>query len=201
MTLAYGGIDFQIREVVLKHKPQQLLDASAKATVPVLIRDDEVILDESMDIIDWSLSQSDPSGWKDFSAAKLASMSALINENDHVFKDHLDHYKYSEQFSQQSKARYREQGEVFLAKLEGLLVLSGFRQAKSEFLFGDRISYADVAVFPFVRQFANVEPEWFSSSPYPKLRRWLNYHLDSDLFASTMKKYPAWKAGDPATDF
>jgi glutathione S-transferase len=200
MALAYGGFDFQIREVILKHKPQQLLDASAKATVPVLIRDDEVILDESMDIIDWSLGQSDPAGWKDFPADRLASMASLIDENDRIFKDHLDHYKYSDQHPEFSKAEYRERGERFLAKLEGLLVLSGFRQGQSEFLYGDRISYADVAIFPFVRQFANVEPAWFKSSPYPKLKRWLSYHLDSPLFASVMKKYPAWKAGDPATN-
>jgi len=201
MALACAGIDFEVREVVLKHKPQQLLDASPKATVPVLIRDDGVVLDESMDIIHWALAVNDPAGWKDFSDDELAAMSELIEENDRVFKDHLDHYKYSDRFEAASKLEYREQGEVFLAKLEGMLMLGSFMKGTSSYLFGDRVSYADIAIFPFVRQFANVEPAWFRTAPYPRLREWLTDHLESRLFASVMQKYPAWKHGDPQLSF
>lgn len=194
MSLAYAGIEFQIREVVLKDKPREMLDDSPKATVPVLLRGGLPVLEESLDILEWSLSENDPDGWMDHPAEKLLKMQNLVEENDHVFKLHLDHYKYSDRFPAHSREVYRQAGEPFLQKLEVLLL-------DTAFLFGDRISYADVAIFPFIRQFSNVEPVWFASAPYPHLRKWLARFLDSDLFQSVMKKYPAWKLNDPVLYF
>ena len=199
MGLAYAGIEFQIREVVLKNKPPEMLDESPKATVPVLLRGDLPVLEESLDILEWSLSENDPDGWIDYPADKLLKMQNLVEENDHVFKLHLDHYKYSDRFPedrfpQPPREVYRQAGEPFLQKLEVLLL-------DTRFLFGDRISYADVAIFPFIRQFSNVEPTWFSTAPYPGLRRWLARFLNSNLFQSVMKKYPPWEVDQPVLYF
>jgi glutathione S-transferase len=194
MGLAYAGIEFQIREVVLKDKPLEMLDESPKATVPVLLRGDLPVLEESLDILEWSLSENDPDGWIDYPADKLLKMRNLVEENDNVFKLHLDHYKYSDRFPEHSREVYRQAGESFLQKLEVLLL-------DTTFLFGDRISYADVAIFPFIRQFSNVEPTWFAIAPYPGLRKWLASFLNSILFQSVMKKYPPWVVGQPVLSF
>jgi len=189
MALAYAGIDFQIREVDLKHKPREMLDISPKATVPVLLNRDSSVLEESLDILLWSISENDPDGWHDYPRGVLSLMVRLVSENDDVFKEHLDHYKYSDRYPDESQRSYREHCEVFLKKLEAQL-------ARTTFLFGGRISYADVAIFPFIRQFSNVEPKWFLSSRYPKLRDWLSCFLESRLFESIMKKYQPWQIED-----
>ena len=194
MGLAYAGIEFQIREVVLKDKPREMLDDSPKATVPVLLRGGLPVLEESLDILEWSLSENDPDGWLDYPAERLLKMQILIEENDNVFKLHLDHYKYSDRFPEDPREVYRQAGEIFLQKLEVLLL-------DSPFLFGNRISYADVAIFPFIRQFSSVEPVWFSAAPYPNLRNWLASFLNSDLFQSVMRKYPTWKVDHPVLYF
>jgi glutathione S-transferase len=194
MGLVYAGIDFEIREVDLKHKPQEMLDASIKATVPVLIHEDLHIIDESIDILSWSISQNDPDCWNDFCEESKTRMASLVHENDHVFKEHLDHYKYSDRYLEQSQEVYREQGEIFLKNLESLL-------SESAFLFGESVSYADVAIFPFIRQFSNVDPVWFRSAPYPFLRTWLDHFLESKLFNSVMTKYDPWNVGDPVRHF
>jgi len=189
MALAYAGIDFQIREVDLKHKPREMLDISPKATVPVLLNRDSSVLEESLDILLWSISENDPDGWHDHPRGVLSLMVRLVSENDDVFKEHLDHYKYSDRYPDESQRSYREHCEVFLKKLEAQL-------ARTTFLFGGRISYADVAIFPFIRQFSNVEPKWFLSCRYPKLRDWLSCFLESRLFESIMKKYQPWQIED-----
>ena len=194
MGLAYAGIEFQIREVVLKDKPREMLDDSPKATVPVLLRSGLPVLEESLDILEWSLAENDPEGWMDYPAEQLLKMQDLVEENDGVFKLHLDRYKYSDRFPESPREEYRQQGESFLQKLEVLLL-------DTAFLFGDRISYADVAIFPFVRQFSNVEPVWFTTAPYPHLRKWLASFLNSDLFLSVMKKYSPWKVNSPVLNF
>lgn len=194
MGLAYAGIEFQIREVVLKDKPKEMLDDSPKATVPVLLRSGLPVLEESLEILKWSLSENDPDGWMDHPAERLLMMQKLVEENDNIFKEHLDHYKYSDRFPEHTREVYRQAGETFLQKLEVLLL-------DTPFLFGNRISYADVAVFPFIRQFSNVEPSWFTSAPYPHLRKWLASFLNSDLFQSVMKKYPTWKVDHPVLYF
>jgi glutathione S-transferase len=193
MALAAAGLEFEIREVVLRDKPKELLTLSSKATVPVLDLGHTVI-DESLDIIKWSLAQNDPAGWMRFDNNQLANMAALIDACDSGFKRHLDHYKYSDRYPAHPLEDYRNQCLPFLETLN--------RQLESNaYLFAGRISYADIAICPFVRQFANVDAAWFGSLALPGVQRWLSELLESERFKSIMTKYPQWRAGDAATIF
>jgi glutathione S-transferase len=177
MALRYSGVAVQIIEVSLKAKPAEMLALSPKGTVPVLSVDGRVI-DESLAIMRWALAQNDPEGWllEDDGATQ-----ALIEENDQGFKYQLDRYKYAERYPEQPMEHYRAEGEVFLSKLEGLL-------AQREYLLAGHLSLADVALAPFVRQFAHVDREWFGRAPYPRLQAWLQRFLESPLFIAIMAK-------------
>ena len=195
MTLAYSGIQTELREVVLRQMPASLLTCSPKGTVPVLVLPDGRVIDESRDIIDWALAENDPQQWLPAAGdAAQGAIDRLIDENDHSFKQHLDHYKYADRHLQHPASVYRSEGERFLQQLERHLQPHGW-------LPGERMGVADVAIFPFVRQFALVDKPWFDSRPFPRLHAWLNYFLDSVLFARVMKKYPQWQAGDSMTVF
>jgi glutathione S-transferase len=186
MALYYASITVEIREVSLANKPWQMLQLSAKGTVPVLHLPDN-ILDESMDIMYWALSQSDPDGW--INAELTSQTKQLIQVNDYKFKGWLDKYKYWERFPEQPQAFYREQAEFFIGSLEAKL-------SRHNYLLSDSLSLADVAVFPFIRQFASVDRAWFDAAPYPKLQRWLQGQLMSDVFSHSMVKQPFWREGD-----
>ena len=177
MALRYSGVAVPIIEVSLKAKPAEMLALSPKGTVPVLSVDGRVI-DESLAIMGWALAQNDPEGWllEDDGATQ-----ALIEENDQGFKYQLDRYKYAERYPEQPMEHYRAEGEVFLSKLEGLL-------AQREYLLAGHLSLADVALAPFVRQFAHVDREWFGQAPYPRLQNWLQRFLESPLFIAVMAK-------------
>lgn len=181
MALHYSGVAVQIVEVSLKAKPAEMLALSGKGTVPVLSVDGRVI-DESLDIMRWALAQNDPQDWllKDDPQAQQHS-AALIEENDQVFKVHLNRYKYAERYPEQPMAFYRSEGEVFLHKLDELL-------EGRDYLLADHPSLADIALMPFVRQFAHVDREWFGQTPYVRLQAWLQRFIDSDLFTSVMAK-------------
>jgi len=183
MAIRYSEISVELREVALNNKPVELLHSSPKATVPVLIKPDGSILEESLDIMHWALKRNDPQNW--LHSANKPNMESLILVNDSDFKIHLDHYKYADRFPAQPPAHYRQLGESFLAQLEHLL-------HDQPYLTGRTISIADIALFPFIRQFAYVDINWFNCAPYPKLRNWLNHWLASDLFASVMHKQPPW---------
>jgi len=195
LAVAASGISVELREVVLKNKPQPMLDISPKGTVPVLLLPDGIVLEESRDIIRWALTQSDPMGWQSgASSDELWEAETLIQENDFVFKQHLDRYKYADRHPEQSQQWYREQGEVTLKKLEQ-------RLSSHRYLTGDRVTVADIAIMPFIRQFASVDRVWFDQSPYPSLRQWLDQWLKTDLFERVMKKYPAWSPEEPGIAF
>ncbi|MDQ6994882.1 MAG: glutathione S-transferase [Mariprofundaceae bacterium] len=181
MAIAYSGVHVELREVVLKNKPSELIEASPKATVPVLILPDGRVLDESRDIMQWALAQNDPDGWLNH------QNNTLINMNDGGFKVALDHCKYAERFPEQSQAHYRSQGEVFLHHVEASL-------NKHQFIESHQLSITDIAIFPFIRQFAYVDMAWFEASSYVQLQGWLHHLLQSNLFLSVMKKYPAWQS-------
>ena len=183
LAIASSNLSVDLREVVLKDKPQALLDISPKATVPVLVSSDGKIIDESVDIMHWALQQSDPEHW-------LATIDhELISNNDGNFKHWLDRYKYADRHPEQSEHYYRQQGEYTLLLLEQRLMMSAY-------LSGENISFTDVAIFPFIRQFAAVDLTWFDSAPYPKLRAWLHALISSELFRSIMVKNQAWKPDD-----
>jgi len=170
-----------IVEVSLKAKPAEMLALSSKGTVPVL-NVDGLVIDESLEIMQWALAQHDPQDWllKDDPQGQRA-IAALIEENDQVFKVHLNRYKYAERYPQQPMAFYRAEGEVFLRRLDELL-------EGRDYLLVNHPTLADVALMPFIRQFAHVDREWFAQTPYRRLQDWLQRFLASELFTSVMAK-------------
>ena len=185
MALWAAQIQLEVREVSLREKPQHLLQISPKATVPVLQLPDETVLEQSLDIMHWALQQNDVQGWL---GGNVAMADTLIGVNDGEFKKALDRYKYPERYPEQSALFYRQQGEQFLQRLEALL-------SEHRFLLGDSASIADVAIFPFIRQFAAVDAEWFAQSDYVSLRAWLAGWVESALFDEVMQKFPAYIEG------
>ncbi len=193
IVLLYSGIKTVLREVDLSDKPKQMLEVSSKATVPVLVLADGKVIDESLDILYWALRFSDPDAWlSQFDEIQLKLAKSLINENDGEFKKNLDHYKYADRFPEQSMRDSRSKGEVFIAKLDQHL-------QQSNYLLGEKLSFADIAIFPFVRQFAYVDKTWFDSTVYAHLQRWLQTLLEMSVFTSVMKKTSVWIEGTPET--
>ncbi len=186
MALRYVAIDVEIREIVLRDKPRHMLEVSPKGTVPVLVLADGTVIDESLDIMRWALHQNDPDGWLHEEARAMA----LIADNDGPFKTALDRYKYSDRHPEQPVAVWRAMGETFLQVLEDHL-------QQQPGLLGSATSIADVAIFPFVRQFAMVDSGWFAAAPYPALRSWLERWLASTLFLEVMQKQPPWQPLPP----
>lgn len=181
LALRYAGCPVEIREVAMKNKPAELLALSPKGTVPVLDTGAGV-LEESLDIMRWALSQNDPQDWRllaDPSGAQQAE--ALIARNDREFKAQVNLYKYAERYPEHSRAFYRQQAEPWLIELEGLL-------EGRHYLLADHPSLADAALLPLMRQFAGVEPDWFAEAPYPRVRSWLQGWLESALFKAIMAR-------------
>ena len=168
------------QEVSLKNKPPGLLEASPKGTVPVLITPDGKVIEQSRDIMLWALEQSDPMNWLESGNAQ-DEMNQLIDCCDVEFKPLLDRYKYFERYPENSQQEYRERAEGFLQLLEK-------RLGEHRFLINDAMGCADVAIFPFIRQFAGVDPDWFAASAYKKLGSWLNGCVNSEVFIAVMKK-------------
>lgn len=185
MAIKASGIAVELREVVLAEKPDELLHISPKATVPVLELLDGQVIDESVDIMQWALQKNDP---QNYLSTDINEVNNLIGINDNDFKQYLDCYKYADRFPEHSYEYYREQCEEFLQLLE-------HRLSDSLYLITDEISLADIAIFPFIRQFAFVDKAWFDGSEYKKINEWLNKMLESEFFTKVMTKYPQWKAG------
>lgn len=177
MALRYSGVPVDIIEVSLKAKPAEMLAISPKGTVPVLDAGGRVI-DESLEIMRWALAQNDPQDWLLDDDSRIAE---LIDANDQGFKLHLNRYKYAERYPEQPMEVYRAEGALFLQRLDELLT-------DREYLLTDHASLADIALLPFVRQFAHVDREWFAQTPYVRLQAWLQRFLESELFTSIMKK-------------
>lgn len=187
MGLHYAGVAYETREIALKQKPKHMVEVSPKATVPVLVLPDGRVLEESLDILNWAISQHDPDDWKMQDAPALQQKAqALIQQNDGPFKHALDRYKYAIRFPEKSQLEYRAMGEVFLTKLEACL-------NAHPYLCHEKLSKADIAIFPFVRQFVGVDANWFATSPYPNVRAWLDAHVNAPLFEAIMQKFPTWE--------
>jgi glutathione S-transferase len=182
MALSYAGISVEIREISLKDKPAHMLQLSAKGTVPVLVLANGQVIDQSLEIMQWALQQRDVDGWL---SADPQHAALLIAENDGSFKQNLDRYKYAIRFPEHAAEDYRQQGALFLAKLE-------LQLQQTSFLLSNKISLADIAIFPFIRQFAAVDSDWFESSDYIKLKTWLQHMVESELFQGVMVKYPTY---------
>ena len=186
MAIAYASITLEMREVALANKPAAMLAISPKGTVPVLQLSDRVI-DESIEVMRWALSQSDPENWLALDSQQ--EQSILIEENDNEFKGWLDKYKYWDRYPEQSQQDYRIKAENFLSTLE-------LRLQQNSYLLGDNICMADIAIFPFIRQFAFVDKPWFDDADYPLVQRWLNQFLQSKLFEQVMEKHALWQQPD-----
>ena len=186
-----SGIQVEQREIVFWDKPEVMLQASPKGTVPVLVLSDGQVIDESRDILFWAIQNRLDGEQGLLPARHLTEINRWIDENDDFFKLWLDKYKYSDRFPEQPQSHYREKGEVFLQSIEQAL-------AKSVYLLGNNLTVADIALFPFVRQFSNVDKKWFAEANYPHLKRWLERHLKADYFLAIMKNRPVWEPGHKA---
>ncbi len=185
LAIKVSGVEVETREVDLRNKPQAMLECSPKGTVPVLQLADGSVIDESLDIMRWALAIHDPDGWISGHAGWSAEAVALIDENDGSFKQLLDRYKYPSRSQPSAPAHfaghYRDEADTFLRMLNS-------RLAKHAFLMGETLSLADAAIFPFVRQFAQVDKVWFDAAYDGPLATWLDKLVGSPLFLAVMQK-------------
>ena len=195
LALAVSGVHYELREVVLRSKPAALLAASPKGTVPVLVLPSGGVIDESLDIMRWALEQHDPDGWLE--NGPIDDMLVIIDANDGPFKHALDRYKYPNRYPQESgtdtkafAVAQRSNAARWLSELE--LRLSG--DLNRDWLFSHQASLADIAILPFVRQFAHTDANWFAEQPWPQLQAWLARFESSALFESVMDKHAAWQS-------
>ncbi|ABV87845.1 glutathione S-transferase [Shewanella pealeana] len=210
LGILLSGQSVNLREIVLKHKPEAMLTASPKGTVPVLILQDGSVIEESIEIMCWALINDDPHNLLlSENPRQQENAQALIHANDNQFKPWLDKYKYADRHPDNSEQYYRQQGEIFIGQIESLLAKQTVKlsqaqtpeliseqaysaTSKSPQLLGFEPSIADYAIYPFIRQFASVDRAWFDNSGYTNVQRWLKAHIESHEFASIMKKYPTW---------
>jgi len=188
LTLIYAGMDFQVREIELRSKPKSMLEISPKGTVPVLLTKDQLVIEESLDIMLWALTQNDPDLWLPKEDTLLReNMNRWITLNDGSFKTLLDQYKYPQRYPMINSQETLEKAiGIYLKPLDELL-------SKSKFLLGNSITMLDVALFPFVRQFYKVNENQFEKLSLKFLTEWLNFFILSDLFHKAMAKYPVWR--------
>lgn len=185
LALCQAGVPVQLREVDLRHKPAALLAVSPAATVPVLDGGPGAVLVHSLDIMRWALRQHDPDHW--LTRGDAALNQQLVDTNDRDFKQALDRYKYANRHPDRTQAEYREEAVACLiAPLEAALT-------GQDYLGGELAGWADAAIFPFVRQFAGVDPAWWQTAPWPATRRWLERWQQGRLFADCMHKYAVWE--------
>jgi glutathione S-transferase len=181
LAVKISGVEVEMHEVSLRNKPQAMLDCSPKGTVPVLALPGGGVLEQSLDIMRWALAQNDPELWLDTDPEMTRQTQELIAQNDGPFKGYLDRYKYAERFPEHPASHYRDQGEAILAQLDTRIAAHGF-------LCGPTARLADMAIFPFVRQFVAVDPAWFYASQHQSLADWLDRLVASPLFQSVMQK-------------
>ncbi|MDG2430768.1 MAG: glutathione S-transferase [Paracoccaceae bacterium] len=182
LALLFANVNVEIREVVLKNKPAEFLATSPSGTVPSLKLID-TILDESLDIMEWALSQYDPINLMDMPSRGFD----LITECDGDFKQDLDRAKYLNRFPETDPTESRDKAALFLYKLENML---------SPNLFGKNMSIADLAILPFVRQFAHIDHVWFYTQGWINLINWLDNFKQSSEFNKIMIKLAPWQLGD-----
>ena len=175
-----------LRDLVLSNKPSEMIAVSPKASVPVLVLANGSVIDESLAVMLWALQQTDPDdllhGQKE---GALPAMLLLINKFDNDFKTSLEAYKCAKRYQEDNVAQCRVVCEQYIKQLEQ-------RLTEHRFLMSDKESLADIALVPFIRQFARIERQWYLQSPYPRVRQWLNSYLQSPVFTKVMAKHPLW---------
>ena len=195
-TILNCGIKVEMREIMLKDKPDEFIAASPKATVPVLVLPSGKVIDESQDVMFWALDESgDPHNWLAGYSEDRKLWSAYLDELQGPFKAALDRYKYSTRFADTDdeaagiKQQNRQKGSDFLEKINNMLADTGF-------LADSQFGLVDAASLPFVRQFRIADPDWFDAQDWPHLHHWLQSFLVSELFRTIMEKFPVWQRGD-----
>ena len=188
LALAVSGVTCELREVVLRNKPRALLQASPKGTVPVLVDLSGTIIDESLDIMLWALRHHDPQAWLRHDPVTQTQVRTLIAQCDGPFKANLDRYKYPQRFPDADPLVCRDQAALWLHELNSHLEEHGW-------LVDGRISLADIAIAPFVRQFAKTNTAWFAAQSWPHLAAWLQAFLDSPIFERVMTRCEPWQEG------
>ena len=194
LALLASGIHVELREVVLRDKPAEMLAASPKGTVPVLVLPNGKVIDQSLDIMLWALCQNDPDGWLLGEKVSLDDALAQIGKLDGDFKYHLDRYKYPQRFSGADSAASQAFCDQFVGELDVKL-------AQNNYLFSSKLSIVDNGYMPFIRQFSRVDAARFAAQPWPHLRAWLAKLETSDAFARVMRAYPQWVAGQEGVIF
>ncbi|MDA9818355.1 glutathione S-transferase N-terminal domain-containing protein [Flavobacteriaceae bacterium] len=170
MALKECKINYELIEVDLKNKPTELIKISPKGTVPVLVLENQKIIDESIDIIQYALANNQESSLNIIDDNNKKIAENLIAENDNSFKKNLDKYKYHVRYPENTQLFYRQESEVFLEKLE-----DKFDNGNNKFLLGKTMKYVDIAIAPFIRQFCYVNEKWFRNSKYINILNWLDY--------------------------
>ena len=184
LAIASSGLTVELREILLRDKAPQFLEASPKGTVPVLITD--TVIEESFDVMRWALEQSDP---ENLLHPMTEAAYALIEDSDGPFKTALDRTKYAVRHPELDPTESRAAAAAFIVKLNNQL-------DGKPWLLGDEPSLADLAILPFVRQFAHTDIDWWDAQPFTHAQSWLAAFKASDRFTSIMTKYTPWKTGD-----
>ena len=192
MAIHISSQKCEIREVLLRDKPPSMLEYSSKGTVPVLVLQSGEVIDESLDVIDWALNLNDPDNWQ--RSKDNEKTKELIKINDGEFKHHLDRYKYSKRYDNEDPEFHRKKCLSFIEKVNSEL-------QNSKYIFDDAISYIDISLLPFIRQFRIADNEWFDELPFENVKSWLSNFLNSELLKFIMYKYDLWNEGDEVTIF
>lgn len=194
LAILSSGTVLTHREILLRDKPDAMLEASPKGTVPVLVMPDGKVLDESFEVMLWALHEQDPEDWLAPWAYWREDSRTLIAQNDGPFKHHLDRYKYETRYEGADALEHRAEGAKILHYLNDRLAATGF-------LYNNSFSLLDAAILPFVRQFRIPDSVWFDGQDWPHLHKWLQDFLASKRFAIVMKKYPVWNGVDDLHTF
>lgn len=196
MAIYKAQISVELRDLVLSNKPVEMLNASPKGTVPVVVLSTGSVIEESLDVMLWALTENDPHNLlrdteplnNTISLVNKSDIVELVTKYDQQFKPCLEAYKCAKRYHESNLIECREACEIYIQELEQGL-------AKHRFILDNQESMADIALLPFIRQFAKVERSWYLSSRYVNVRRWLNAYLQSAVFNKVMTKYPLWQAG------
>lgn len=196
LAIFKSKLTVELRDVVLSNKPKAMLTASAKGTVPIIVLPSGQVIDESLSIMLWALNENDPNYLlgdltteRQNKSCHLPEMLTLIQVFDDQFKGALEQYRCAKRYHEKNIEECRIACEVYIKQLEQ-------RLSHHNYLFDNNESLADIALMPFIRQFAKVERQWYLQSPYPNVRRWLNSYLQSATFTKVMAKYPTWSPAE-----
>jgi glutathione S-transferase len=190
-------LPIELRDVKLTNKPKAMLIASPKGTVPILVVSPSHVIDESLDVMLWSLGESDPDNLlldNTDGTSELPELLSFIHKYDREFKACIERYKCAKRYHEPNLTKCRQDCEIYIQDLEQ-------RLSQHNYVMGEKESLADIAILPFIRQFAKVERQWYVQSPYPNLKRWLNDYLQSAMFNKVMAPHPIWKEGNEAVIF